>query len=289
MDIIENLQKYLSSSHKHMSSYGKKHILKKDFTNISESISSGTFIEMGKWLKFKFFFVRFLQKKIWGKEIFKTIYFKYYNNMCKEQNRMVDFDIIKHAFILKILDENNLLKGKICSIGDGKANFINGCLTSNEEMVLYSVNLPQALIQDYLIIKKFNILTDDQIKVVNEESDLKTENIKLFLIPAQNKLLLKDQNIKLFTNIVSFQEMPKEEVNGYFEIIKNNKSYLYCRNQTQKIMYDGTINKYFEYPWGDCKKIFEEDCPFYKKYYNSRPPFIHKHRGAIIHSLTKYN
>ncbi len=283
MHIIENLQKYLSSSHEHMSSHGKKFILNKDFTKITESIASGNFVEMRKWLKFKFFFIQFLQKKIWGREIFKTIYFGYYKDMCKKQNRMVDFDIIKHSFILKILDENNLLKGRICSIGDGKANFINGCLASNEKMVLYSVNLPQALIQDYLIIKRFNILTDDQIKVVNEEKDLNTENIKLFLIPAQNKLLLKDQNIKLFTNIVSFQEMPMEDVNGYFEVIKNNKSYLYCCNQTEK------INKYFEYPWGDGKKIFEEHCPFYKKYYNSHPPFIHEYVGKIIHSLTKFN
>ena len=77
--------------------------------------------------------------------------------------------------------------------------------------------------------------------------------------------------------------MPMEDVNGYFEVIKNNKSYLYCCNQTEK------INKYFEYPWGDGKKIFEEHCPFYKKYYNSHPPFIHERGGKIIHSLTKYD
>ena len=63
MHIVENLQKYLSSSHEHMSSYGKEYILKKDFTKINESIASGTFVEMGKWLKLKFFFIQFLQKK----------------------------------------------------------------------------------------------------------------------------------------------------------------------------------------------------------------------------------
>ena len=60
MDILENLQKYLSSSHEHMSSYGKKYILKKDFTKINESIASGTFVEMGKWLKLKLFLKQFI-------------------------------------------------------------------------------------------------------------------------------------------------------------------------------------------------------------------------------------
>ena len=46
-------------------------------------------------------------------------------------------------------------------IGDGKANFVSGCLVLSKNTTLYSVNLPQALIQDYLIIKKFHILDDN--------------------------------------------------------------------------------------------------------------------------------
>ena len=63
MHIVENLKKYLSSSHEHMSSHGKKFILNKDFTKITESIASGNFVEMRKWLKFKFFLYSFYRKK----------------------------------------------------------------------------------------------------------------------------------------------------------------------------------------------------------------------------------
>ena len=99
--------------------------------------------------------------------------------------------MIRHVFTLDFLNKYNLLNKKICIIGDGKANFVSGCLVLSKNTTLYSVNLPQALIQDYLIIKKFHILDDNFIKVVNNEKDLSLKNIRLFLIPAQNKLFLK--------------------------------------------------------------------------------------------------
>ena len=99
MNILENLKNYLPSSEKYMSSMLKEHILGKDFKNISESLSSGTFSNLGVLLKLKYIFFKYLQKKIWGEEIFNTKYFKYYKNLCKIQNRLVDFDIIKHAFM----------------------------------------------------------------------------------------------------------------------------------------------------------------------------------------------
>jgi len=290
MDIVENLQKYLPSSEKYMSSYGKKHLLNQDFTNLQSTLGSGSFTELDTAIKkFKYVFLKFLIKKTWEKEVFDSVFFKNYENLCDKQNRMIDFTVIAHAFTLQILDEKKLLNGKICTIGDGKANFITGCLFSKNNITLYSVNLPQALIQDYLIIKKFNILNDENIKVVNSEEDLNSKNIKLFLIPAEKKSLLKNQNINLFSNIVCFQEIPKTETREYFEIIKNNKGYLYCCNREEKKLYDGEIIKYYDYPWGDCRKIFEEECLLYRKYYSLRPPFIHKIKDKIIHSLTKFN
>ena len=87
---------------------------------------------------------------------------------------------------------------------------------------------------DYLILKKNNIILDTEIQVVDSSDDLEYENKKLFLIPANKKNLIKNKNIDLFVNIVSFQEMNNEEVNNYFDIIKSNKSYLYCCNRKKK-------------------------------------------------------
>ena len=62
MDILENLKNYLPSSEKYMSSMHKEHILGKDFKNI-ESLSSGTFTNLGVLLKLKYF-LKYCQKNM---------------------------------------------------------------------------------------------------------------------------------------------------------------------------------------------------------------------------------
>ena len=119
--------------------------------------------------------------------------------------------------------------------------------------------------------------------------NLDIKNIKLSLIPPQNKSFLNNADINLFTNISCFQEIPKGETRDYFDIMKNNKSFLYCCNRDEKIMYDGESIKYNEYPFEPCKKIFYEKCFFYQNWYSLRPPFIHKFDGNILHSLVKFN
>ena len=288
MTIEDQLNKFIPDSERYMSSIGKYHLNNDKYKNIYNTLNSGSFTKNTFTHKLKYFFYRYLQKKIWGKEIFESIYFNNYQSLCKKQNRVIDFDVIKHSFILQILDKNNLLKDKICAIGDGKANFITGCLNLKKNITLYSVNLPQSLLQDYFIIRKFNLLEDKYIKVVNKESDLNIKNIKLFLIPPQNKSFLNNANINLFTNIVSFQEIPKSETQEYFDIMKNNKSFLYNCNREEKTMYDGESIKYNEYPFEPCETIFYEKCFFYKNWCSLKPPFIHKFDGIILHSLVKF-
>ena len=66
MNILENLKNYLPSSVKYMASMHKEHILGKDFKNISERLSSGTFSNLGVLLKLKYIFFKYLQKKNMG-------------------------------------------------------------------------------------------------------------------------------------------------------------------------------------------------------------------------------
>ena len=115
------------------------------------------------------------------------------------------------------------------------------------------------------------------------------EKIHLFLVPAENKFLLKNKNINLFVNTFSFQEMPLSETLNYLEIIKSNNSYLYSLNREQKQMYDGTKINYQDF--GISKKsklIFEEEAKFVKYYYNLRFPFFYKKKGKVIHALAKF-
>ena len=59
-------------------------------------------------------------------------------------------------------------------------------------------------------------------------------------------------------------KIPKSEARDYFDIMENNKPFLYCCNREEKIMYDGESIKYNEYPFEPCKKIFYEKCFFIK-------------------------
>ena len=93
----------------------------------------------------------------------------------------------------------------------------------------------------------------------------------------------------LFVNICSFQEMEIKEIKKYFDIIKSNRAFFYCCNREYKQL-PGGENIYFkDYPWGDGKKIFIEDCTWCQNLYSFRPPFVYKYDGNIKHALIDYS
>ena len=290
MDIISQLENYLTGSKNHMSSYGIKHLYNSNYHSITNPINSGFFEYLNFYKKIKSPFSNLIIKRIFGKDINNNFFVKNYRKLCNKQNRVFDTNLIIHSIVFKILQDQNLLNEKICTIGDGKSNFVNGCLFLKENKIkIYSINLPQALIQDYIILNKFNLIEDKLIKVVNTEEDLFDKDIKLFLIPAQNKFFLKKRNINLFVNMASFQEMPINETKDYFDIIKSNKSFLYCLNREEKTMYDGAVIRYKDYPFHLAEKIlFEEEAKFHNYYYSSRPPFIHRKKSKLLHTLAKF-
>jgi len=116
-----------------------------------------------------------------------------------------------------------------------------------------------------------------------------SQNNKLFLIPANNKKFLMNKKIELFINIASFQEMTTNEINEYFQIIKNNKSKLYCCNREYKKLPDGEEIYFEKYPFSNSKKIFWENCSWHQKLYSLKPPFIHKYDGNVKHCLVDFN
>ena len=210
--------------------------------------------------------------------------------MCHLQNRQLDVSIIRHIFYFNLLNKYNLLKNKICIIGDGKANFVGGLLVMNrKDIKIFSINLTEVLIHDYLMIRNINLIDDESIIVVKNEKDLDTPNKKLFLIDASNSHLLKNKNINLFVNITSMQEMKPDTVEDYFQIIKSNSAYFYCENRKYKKLPGGEELIFSQYPWGNCKTIQSGDCSWHERYYTSKPPFIGKMAGPYKHALVKYS
>ena len=286
---LEALKKYLRDSENYMTAHGKHHLLQGDFFNIEAPMNSGIFVKSTLKTRVKEYLSLIPQLIIFKNQLFKNQFIGKYRKICKNQSRWFNLEMIIQAFIIKILYDRNILNGDVCTIGDGKAHFIFGVFDNPNINKIISVNLPQALIQDYLVIKEVKLIDESLIKIVENEKDLEDKKCKIFLVPVQNKDFLKDKNINLFVNSFSFQEMPLEETKKYIDIAVSNNAYLYSLNNEQKTMYDGTKINYQDY--GIKKKakiIFEEDAKFVKYYYNLKFPFIHKKKGKIISTLAKF-
>jgi len=286
MNIVNELEKYVKDSKNQYSSFieasrGAMH----NYKNRKEGIG-GSYSEI-KLLKKPIHYL--FQILIYGFQIFKTKEYKIYKNLFQKLKRQMDESVFRHIFTLKMLNEYSLIKNKVCVIGDGQLNCIGGLINLKKpNLQIYSINLAEMLIHDYLSLKHNNLLDDQLIKVVNKEEDLYDNKIKLFLIDASNWKLLKNKDIDLFINIASMQEMTKTFVNNYFNVIKSNNSYFYCCNRKYKQLPDGEELIFNEYPWGEGEIIFKEICEWHKKYYDSKFPYIKNHNEEILHALVKF-
>ena len=283
-NIIEKkLISYIDSTDKNKSSHWKKYLDKNSsFRDKASNLGFGTYTSKS----YKDIFHKFLQKLIFGNKVFKSEIFQKYKKIFDLQNRLIDTDTIRHILTFEKL-KNKVNPKKICIIGDGKINGILGAHLTFPDAKIFSVNLSETLINDYVILRDLDIKLAESIELV-DKIEFKISNKILHLIPSHLKNFLLDRNIDLFINIASFQEMNVNEINKYFFIIKNNKSKIYCCNREYKKLFGNEEIYFNKYPWGNPKKLFWEDCPWHKKFYSLKPPFIRNYNGNCIHCLVDY-
>ena len=219
--ILDDLKNYIKFTDENKSIFWQEILNNKniDIENLNKNFGFGSF-EKKNFLRsiLHFFFSRYL----FGLKIFKTKEYYSYKEIFDKMNRQIDTDAIRHIFTFEKL-RNSINPKKVCIIGDGKSNFVIGSYNLFPGAKIFSINLAETLIHDYLILKKYKIIPDDEIQVVSNLGDMDIKNKRLFLIPANKKNLLREQNIDLFVNIVSFQEMNFKEVNSYFKMNSENK------------------------------------------------------------------
>ena len=229
-----------------------------------------------------------MSRLVFGNKIFYTNTFNNYKNIFDVLNRQIDVDAIRHIYTFELL-KKKIDPFKICIIGDGKLNGLIGSLITFKDAKIYTVNLSETLINDYLILKKTNLVPDNQIYVINSKNVNIEEKYKIVFIPSNYKEVLLKNNIDLFINIASFQEMTNDEIKKYFEIIKSNKSYLYSCNREYKKLYGGEELIFDNYPWENGKKIIYDYCSWHQKFYMTKFPFIKKYDGKLKHCLIDYS
>ncbi len=282
--IIKKLIKKIDETNLNKSSHWEKYLNKNsNFLNKNDQLGFGSYTVKS----YKNILHSILQKIIFGKNIFNNDIYKKYKILYDKKNRYIDIDTIRHIFTFEKL-KKIIIPKRICIIGDGKANGVIGANLVFPEAKIFSVNLSETLINDYIILKDLDANLKNSIHLI-EDLNCNLNNKILYIIPSSLKNYLLDKDIDLFINIASFQEMNIEEINQYYEIIKNNKSKLYCCNREYKKLVGGEELYFDKYPWGNYKKIFWEDCSWHKKYYSLKPPFVHNYDGNIIHCLVDYS
>ena len=284
-DIKDTLKKFIKDTQNNKSSHWRHHLHDQNFEDIYHGMGFGSF---AKKTFLKSIAHKILSIATFGLNIFRSNEYNIYKKAFDKIGRQIDTDALRHIFTFRLLKKYCYPKN-ICIIGDGKSNFVLGSLKLFPNSKVFSVNLSETLINDYLILKKYNLIRDEDIQVINSINEKIDKKKKLFLIPASLKNFLLNIKIDLFVNIASFQEMNFQEIKSYMEIIKKNKSLFYCCNREYKKLYGGEELYFDNYPWGDGLKIFEEDCPWHQKFYSFRPNFIHKYDGNIKHCLIDYN
>jgi len=267
-DIVDRLERNITKTNINKSSYWKKY-LNKDvvFKDPYNFLGFGSFTKKN----YKSIFHKIFQILIFGKNFFNTETYKLYKNIYDKIQRQIDIDTVRHIFTFEKLKFLN--PKRICIIGDGKLNGVLGAHLTFPEAVIFSVNLSETLINDLGILDMCEINLKDYVKLIENEDDM-LDNSKLYIVPSNLKKFLENKKIDLFINIVSFQEMNRNEIDNYFKIVIGEKAKLYCCNREYKRLPDGEEIYFDKYPWGTYKKYFWEDCPWHKKYYSFRPPFI---------------
>ena len=107
---IKILEKYLVNSENNMSAYGKEHLLNKNFYDIYNPLNSGTFEKLDTKTQIKFYLSFIFRLMLYKNELF-TKFYKIYKKLAKKQNRLLNFDLIRHAIVLRILNEKFVSKG----------------------------------------------------------------------------------------------------------------------------------------------------------------------------------
>jgi len=235
-----------------------------------------------------------------------TEFEKIAKEITSRQDRAVDLDVLRQvitlAFLKRLVPEILVPKGLVCVIGDGFASMTSLLLASRSAGQVVLVNLNKTLLVDlwYLKLWMGRASFESRVHLITDEEDLaaalaqprEDDSGAVLAIQASQHELLRKCPIDLALNVVSMQEMDPPMIAEYFEDLRvsagRSPILFYCCNREEKVLPDGTITRFSEYPWrqGD-EVLIDERCPWHQQYYSTSPPFYRAYDGPIRHRLTR--
>ena len=114
---------------------------------------------------------------------------------------------------------------------------------------------------------------------------------RVIAIQAENHQLIRQCPIDLVIKVASTQEMDPPIIQEYFndlrELASKRKIYFYCCNREEKILPDGAVARFYDYPWLETDIIIvDELCPWHQELYNFGFPLYSLYDGPHLHRLT---
>lgn len=130
----------------------------------------------------------------------------------------------------------------------------------------------------------------NHVGTIEEGSFSRLERSDFIYCPAEKIEKIVELRYKLIINISSMQEMNIETINKYFNYIRKyatENNLFYCSNRLFKRLPGGEELYFYNYPWyKEDKHIIDEEPKFYRYFFSTRFPFIHRFDGVMRHRLT---
>ena len=219
------------------------------------------------------------------------------------------YDVFRQCCIASIL-EPYIVKWKnpkILFIGDGYG-ILAGLLKSRfRKSQAFLVDIFPALFFQAIVLGKcFPDLKhgfEEFYKFKEEGSDDQPGTMDFTYCHGEDLTYLNQQTFDLVINVASMQEMNRDIVNRYFRFIRSHLSdegLFYCCNREEKVLPDGEVLKFQEYPWHHMDKpLLDGEPPFFKHYFSHgrtmrrlkvagiSVPFGRLFDGSVRHRLTR--
>ncbi len=155
-------------------------------------------------------------------------------------------------------------------IGSGNGNLVNLLTHEYSPKVYCLVDLPESLINAIIFLRKYypkslfffpnEINSQEEITSIISSSSINETTKFVFLTPWQANYI-PSNTFSFCSNITSFQEMTKEQVNIYFDLIERitiKDGLFLCVNRVEKIPVNSNAFhveqtaepiRFYEYPW----------------------------------------
>ncbi|MDC0092312.1 putative sugar O-methyltransferase [Oceanospirillaceae bacterium] len=229
------------------------------------------------------------------------------NKITLKQNRNYDMDVLRQSLTISFIKEtlsDELNSKTTCVIGDGFASMTSLLLASGNAERVILVNLTKTLLVDLWYLKKSlgEDIFESSVDLVHDKDGLMAAMAKpttgvngvsrVIAIQAENHQLIRQCPIDLVINVASMQEMDPPVIQEYFNDIRaiasEQKLYFYCCNREEKILPDGEVTRFYDYPWLESDTIIvDELCPWHQELYNLGLPLYSLYDGPHLHRLIR--